>query len=286
MTPVSVVIATLGGPSLSATIDQLNAGTIQPAEILICIPAEYAHRVTGLAAGNVGILKTPCRGQVAQRACGFAVAASPFVLQLDDDIAVRSDCLEQLVRFLERHPGASVAPKFHDAATGAYNAFHVPTGTPSLFKRLFFRVMNGPEGYQPGQIGLSGVNMGLPSEPADWFDLGWLPGGCVLHRRDNLILRDYYPFSGKAFAEDLFHSLLLRRGGVRLMRCGAAICDVDFTSASEGYFIRTARDYLDYRRKMDAFVKLAEASRARFHGYLVLNALRLLGETARKRLSG
>jgi len=283
MTPVSVVIATLGGPSLSATIDQLNRGTLRPAEILICIPAEYAHRVESLSGPNVSILETPCRGQVAQRAYGFCAVTNPFVLQLDDDIGVRPDCLEHLVRFLERHPRSSVIPKFFDVATGGYNAFHTPTGSQSLFRRLLFRAINGPQGYQPGQIGLSGVNMGVPEEPGDWYGLGWVPGGCVLHRREDLILADYYPFPGKAFSEDLFHSLLLRRKGISLLRCGAAACDLDFSSASVGP-IRLARDYLDYRTKMDAFVKLAGASRLRFHWYLALNALRLLGESARKRL--
>ena len=37
---------------------------------------------------NVKIIKTPCRGQVAQRAYGLLRACQPLVLQLDDDIVL------------------------------------------------------------------------------------------------------------------------------------------------------------------------------------------------------
>ena len=47
--PVSVVIATLGGDTLSDTLERLNCGTKLPAEILICIPEEYLDNVVEVA---------------------------------------------------------------------------------------------------------------------------------------------------------------------------------------------------------------------------------------------
>jgi len=38
MTGVSVVIPTLGGPSLSDTITRVNEGTCVPDEVIVCIP--------------------------------------------------------------------------------------------------------------------------------------------------------------------------------------------------------------------------------------------------------
>ena len=38
----------------------------------------------------------------------------------------------------------------------------------------------------------------------------------MLHHRKNLILKNYYPFDGKAYSEDLFHSLELRKNKIKL----------------------------------------------------------------------
>ena len=66
--PVSVVIATLGGDVLKKTIALLNQGEGWPAEILSCIPEADATNADYVAAiENVHVIKTPCRGQVAQR---------------------------------------------------------------------------------------------------------------------------------------------------------------------------------------------------------------------------
>jgi hypothetical protein len=42
----------------------------------------------------------------------------------------------------------------------------------------------------------------------------WLAGGCVLTRRADLITDDFYPFSGKAYCEDLLHSRLRQNRGI------------------------------------------------------------------------
>ena len=37
-----------------------------------------------------------------------------------------------------------------------------------------------------------------------------------MHKRENLILNNYFKFSGKAYCEDLFHSILLKKKKVKL----------------------------------------------------------------------
>ena len=51
----------------------------------------------------------------------------------------------------------------------------------------------------------------------------WLVGGCVMHLKKNLILNDYFKFEGKAYCEDLYHSLLLKKNGVKLFIDSSAI---------------------------------------------------------------
>lgn len=284
---LSVVIPTLGGETLRGTIEQLNRGTLVPTEILVCIPEEGAFRVENLSYPNVRVLKTRCRGQVAQRAIGFQLSANPFVLQLDDDILVRETCLEHLVEVIMVDDHVAVGPSFFDFATGEYHGFQVPANKKqSLFEKLMYWIINGAKGYQPGQIGISGVNMGVPKAPDDWSNLGWLSGGCLLHRRQNLVLFDFYPFKGKAFAEDLFHSKLLRENGIRMMRCGSAICDVDFSSSSYKGISYFVRDYCAYAHQMTKFVKGCSGSTPRLYLYLLCNLVRLAARKLHKFMNG
>jgi GT2 family glycosyltransferase len=275
--PLTAVMATLGRESLKGTIARLNRGTIAPAEILICIPEEDAHRVEDLAFPNVKVVRTKCRGQVAQRAVGFQHAGHELVLQLDDDIHVRETCLEYMVKHIERSPDLAVAPKMFDMKTGTYFSYMIPEpGMSRWYRRLLFWVINGPAGYQPGQIGRAGINMGLPEVPEDWEGLGWLSGGCVLHHRKNLVLHDYYPFKGKAYSEDLFHSALLRKKGVNLARCGAAICDVDFSSSYARSPVKFIKLYRAYTKTMTRFVRDTGGSRTRLYLFLILNITHLV----------
>jgi hypothetical protein len=138
-----------------------------------------------------------------------------------------------------------------------------------------FWVINGNRGYEPGRIGRAGICMGLPEEPAEWLDIGWLPGGCVLHRRVNLVLSDYYPFRGKAFAEDLFHSVELTRKGIRLVRCGTASCYVDFTSSGVRGPLNFARLYFRYARALARLVKEIRGSTLCLYAFLFLNIIRI-----------
>jgi glycosyltransferase involved in cell wall biosynthesis len=99
---ISVVIATLGGGYLANTIATINTGVLTPSEILICIPEELSARVSAIRDSNVRIIRTPFRGQVAQRAEGFKHAREPLVLQLDDDIDLQPDTLLLLAQSIEQ----------------------------------------------------------------------------------------------------------------------------------------------------------------------------------------
>ena len=51
----------------------------------------------------------------------------------------------------------------------------------------------------------------------EYLQVDWLPGGCVMHKKQNIILYDFYPFEGKAYCEDLIHSYHLINRGIKLM---------------------------------------------------------------------
>jgi len=142
--PLSVVIPTLGGESLARTIEQLNHGTIVPEEILVCIPEETAFRIENMSFHNVKIVKTKCRGQVAQRALGFQQACHELVLQFDDDIHPRETCLQSMIECLARFSNVAVGLKMHDIKTDKYHCFLAPVSmSQSFFEKLLYWVING-----------------------------------------------------------------------------------------------------------------------------------------------
>jgi glycosyltransferase involved in cell wall biosynthesis len=223
--PITVVIATLGGDSLKGTINALNRGSIVPHEILVCIPASEAHKVQSLSYHNVEIIVTDCRGQVAQRAIGFQNASHDVVMQLDDDILVDEECVERLLKTLRiMGTEVAVAPSLMSLSTGE-SVYRQPAKNKLILK-VYYWLMNGSAGYQPGKIDKSGSAVGIDPKNAndESFDVEWLAGACVMHYRKNLILENFYPFEGKAYHEDVIHSYHLKKRGIRLKVVPGARC--------------------------------------------------------------
>jgi hypothetical protein len=264
---ITIVIATLGGESLAATINSLNSGSVCPKEILVCIPADNAWKVAHLQGGNTSIVKTDFRGQVAQRAAGFQLASCPLVLQLDDDLLLDRFCLERLAATLKLlGPKAAVAPALVDVQTGQ-SAYKRPEKNWVVLG-LYDWLMNGARGYEPGRIDRSGSSVGVdPSvSPASIYDVEWLAGGCVLHQRANLVMENYWPLPGKAYYEDVVHSSILAASGIRLVIDPSASCSLELFSQSsfspDDFFRNLYRDYLGRKYFMRRF------SRQSFRMYL------------------
>ncbi len=264
---ITIVIATLGSESLAATIHSLNSGSVCPQEILVCVPAGDAVKVAHLQGGNTKIVRTDFRGQVAQRAAGFQLASCPLVLQLDDDLLLDRFCLERLAATLKLlGPKAAVAPALVDLKTGQ-SVYKKPKKNRMVLG-LYYWLMNGARGYEPGRVDRSGSSVGVdPSvSPAPLYDVEWLAGGCVLHHRENLVMENFWPLPGKAYYEDVVHSAILAASGIRLVIDPSAICSLELfsqASLSTGDFFRNLyRDYIGRKYFMRRF------SRQSFRIYL------------------
>jgi hypothetical protein len=77
-----------------------------------------------------------------------------------------------------------------------------------------------------GLISPGGVAFGVDDKlcGAGLIETQWLPGGCVVCHREDLITEAFFPFTGKAYCEDLVHSLLRRNRGIRLRVLAGAYC--------------------------------------------------------------
>jgi GT2 family glycosyltransferase len=221
----SLVIPTLYGTELEETLIQIHQGTCIPSEIIIVIPSEFQKNIYGLKKySNVIILGVDFRGQVRQRIFGFKHASCDIVIQLDDDIFVDPNCFEKLIETIQNSKDKIVAAplfKFNDSKSSCYN-------NDSKWY-LLNRIIHGKNFLKSGKITASGLNMGIFHNEVDkrLFESDWVPGGCLAHKKCNLILENYYPFDGKAYFEDVYHSVLLRNKSVKLFVDNKAICLIE-----------------------------------------------------------
>ena len=209
---LSVVIPTLGGPQLRETLMYLNSGEIIPAEIIIAIPAAEVNRVSEYKEiyANISVLQTNCRGQVAQRAEGFLAARFPFVLQIDDDVHVSHKCILELLICLQTiGHNAVVGPVLVNQSTQE-SLSNFPVGIKRKIADLYLStVWELPRGIvRMGKYSALGMAISVDPKYCDGKikATDWLPGGCVMGYREKLICDNFYPWSGKAYAEDLLHS--------------------------------------------------------------------------------
>jgi hypothetical protein len=118
----------------------------------------------------------------------------------------------------------------------------------TFFRKLWNLLLDGRFNIPPGTITKAGVQLWPPfvSDQNTFAESEWLPGGCVMHLKQNLHLTDYYPFIGKAYGEDVIHSILLRKKGLSLYICRNA------TIKNEGAYEEV---FNSYRKLYDYLVK-------------------------------
>jgi len=235
--PISVVIATLGNDKLHITIAHLNQGDGVPEEILICIPdtdSSNVDRITSVS--NVRVVKTLCRGQVAQRAIGLSQAAHTIVLQLDDDVTLRPNTLMALYEILNAKGQGNIVAPFFLIEPGGDDATRYESGWLGFLRDCHASIVCGARfgRKRMGSISSSGIGFGVPmnSGRERIIESEWLPGGVVLCHKSDLITNNYYPFPGKAYSEDLIHSILWRKKGCRLWTYLDSFAIVDVTAES------------------------------------------------------
>ncbi|MEC9415153.1 MAG: glycosyltransferase [Pseudomonadota bacterium] len=224
---VSVVIPSLGGCCLYKTIESLNSGNFIPDEILISLPSKEHIDKIKIKENNVKLVNANCYGQVSQRVFGFKMAKHPYVLQLDDDVILGKECISLLIECVKNSDNIVASPYYLD-----FNSNPIHKARPATFFMKFFHLlMNGIKGFQTGKIAMSGINYGVNKadikQQHGYFFVDWQPGGCLMHNNKNLIKENYFPFSGKAYSEDLIHSFLLKNNNLKLVTCLDAYCYID-----------------------------------------------------------
>jgi GT2 family glycosyltransferase len=274
---ISVVIATLGGGQLEKVINELNNGEYIPNEIIICIPNPEFSELQKNNQINIKYLLSPKRGQVFQRTFAFSQVNQKFVLQIDDDVFVDTNCILSMLSFLESHSNTAVSPSLIDVQNSLPAFFlQAPNEKSGFIYKVLFNIINGKVGYVPGKISKSGLNMGFCYECEQPYEVEWLPGGCLMMRKDNLIKHNYYPFSGKAYCEDLIHSHLLRQNGIKLFHLPKIVCKYDNSSGHINNVVSLYKLINSYTKSMLYFVQMTKKSEIRLFIYLFIYPFHLM----------
>ena len=211
---ISVVIPTIGDRDILPTIVSLNNSTVIPTEIIIVSLKENSYEYISKKYKNVVFTKAEKKGQVNQRIQGFKIAKSKFVMQLDDDIILHKSCLEFLTKNLSLNKNCSVSPNlFENLSNRSIYDYKID------LKKICFNIISGFSAFcTEGKIGFSGFELyPLVSEISpELVKSEWLVGGCIMHHKKNLIKEYFFDFEGKAYCEDLFHSIELRKKKIEL----------------------------------------------------------------------
>lgn len=216
----SVVIASLGEHVLTHTLNCIYKSSITPFEVIVCLPPNKKINKKIKLKKYVRIINSDLKGQVNQRIYGFKLAVCDYVLQLDDDVLFNEDMIKYLLKFLVKDENICCAPFFlkKNSNTSFYN------NSDSFFKNLLF---NFSLKSNQGKISRTGMSFGISTIKNEFIEVDWFPGACVFHHKKNLILKNYFPFKGKAYYEDLLHSKKIKEKNVKLFVLGKAKLYVD-----------------------------------------------------------
>ncbi len=225
MKGLSVVIPSLGEKKINKTLNSIFNSSIKPDEIILVLPSNKKSEINNKY--NVKVFYSKVANQVAQRIIGFENCKYDYVIQLDDDIYLDNNCIKILLDFIKsQNKKTAAGPSLLNERNKQSVWMTDKIFKYKFFVNLLFYIINGKSGYVPGKISKAGLNMGFKDfkTASTPYEVDWLSGGCMIHKKNNLLLKNYYPYSGKSFAEDIIHCKKLKEKNTHLYHLPTAKC--------------------------------------------------------------
>ena len=208
---IDVIIPSLGGPKLLKTIKSLNKGSCKPKKI-ICVVYNKKKNNFKQKFKNTKIYFTSKKGQILQRHIAFKKTSEKYILQLDDDVTLKKDCLEKLVVNLNKIGRQNVVGPIYKDQYGKPMHKIIRNKFQLLYDLYHYLICNSKFGNKKsGSLTPIFLAYGVDASCNNIKKINntdWLPGGCVLGYRSEFIQKPKYPFKGKAYCEDIFYSIL------------------------------------------------------------------------------
>jgi glycosyltransferase involved in cell wall biosynthesis len=207
----SIIIATIGNVSLFRVLDELSASSLRnDFLVIVSLPPdrnEFAEILDRYfkelkLSINHKILISPFKGQVAQRAFAIKNTNSKIIIQMDDDLYINNNVIANLLADIEHlGPGYAIGPQIKQNSS---------TENINPIKNIIYRYIycRSNIDLQKGGILRFGISLYPSSFSGKFTAVEWLPGGCVCYHKSDALFDNYYPFSGKAYYEDVIASVL------------------------------------------------------------------------------
>lgn len=210
----TIVIATIGEETLPRLIESIEKSSLHPKEVLLAFPPKAALK-TKLNSRyfEIKYLISEKRGQVFQRNFALEHVSSPIIFQLDSDIVLEANTIQLLVdKLIDLGPGNLVAPALHPPY------LHQKTLVNSIYDFLKCMLIDSSQRITKVRITKAGVPYfpaDLHADSQDLIEVEWVHS-IRLYFNSDKISRDYYPFGGKAYLEDVIQALEFKKNYVKL----------------------------------------------------------------------
>lgn len=199
---IGIVVPTRNRPkNIANLLASIEKSTIHPAVCIIVDSSDFVYEIPNC---NFPLLfETPgIRGQVKQRNYGISLLKGfenvEYVFLLDDDIVLEPDAIREAISGIKRY--VSNDPRFVGFALNIINL----RKSNHIFRRLLLH----PK--KPGVVTMATINSSLANLDCD-IESDWVLGGAGVWNLDFLIKNPSdYPFSGKAYSEDLYYCSMVR----------------------------------------------------------------------------
>jgi len=225
---VSIIIASLlNTPTILKTIESIINQTEPAQEVFIIAPESCLKENNEIAVKikdyfSITCIAVPFKGQVKQRIYGFQIASGNFVMQLDDDVVIPADAIAKFKILADKFQGQKVAigPILYNRLSKKYVASSIDL--KNRLRLLLIDSLIGGAAIGMKKFGKISPSLNPYSLPISQFKrevmpVEFLPGGCIFISKEALVIQNYFPFEGKAYCEDIIHSILLRRNKVTLL---------------------------------------------------------------------
>ena len=279
----SVVIPSIGRNCLVDTIVALNNSTIKPFEIIVVIPEHINFDSTKILMNtNVKIILSKHQHQVLQRIDGYKYISSKinYVCQIDDDVIVNRDTLEKLLKKTDEETVVGPIYKFLDSDIIIHSLSYDLKS--SSFKRFLKNLVNyyfhkvSFDLKKMGKVSCTSLSFGIPIElnESQYFKVEWLPGGCTMSHKQNLINYNYYPLKGKCYTEDVICSYLrIKKNITHLIATNAFVRTDEINKFGENNINYIIQKLNEFKGRL-YYIKLTNGSYVRFYLWFIFYFLK------------
>ena len=216
---ISLVIATINPEKISNIVKKVNKWSIKPSEILFCIPLSLKKKIKKkIKIKKVKIIFSNQKGQVHQRIHAFKYVKHNIILQMDDDVNLKKNCLEEMYKTLINKKGRNVVGAIvFDHNINNYLYTENLNLLNLILKKLYegFILRGNFTKSNMGKISKIGYSFNLNPilMKEKIMKVDWLNSLCLSYKKD-IIKKNYFPFYGKALCEDLINSIERNKKGI------------------------------------------------------------------------